>query len=344
MSGSPPVRLNVRVSEEVIWVKRRIVGSMLAWLAAVATVAGIASIAIGAAGRQVRPQLLASSSPLAVPPAVQSTPVTVGGTSSYGEASTEVPATGGPGPAGPVGDNGSPVLHERAVRAAGGRVHARCTGRQVAGYALPDDGWQARISATARRRLEVVFSFGTDRAVLVTAVCEAGGPTFRQSDLDPRHPIRRVPVPTAGTPTPSVTQISPTPTSSTTAPGPTKTGKPTPSGTPSSPTPTGYPSSTTAPPASIATSTTSSSATSSAEEAPQESPSASRTTSRRSGADSGDLAGDDSAVSEQCPIGPTPTVPSATPSDSASAATGLGLDGETACEAEEPEDGPLLGM
>ena len=59
--------------------KRRIVGSVLVWLAAVATVAGIASIAIGTAGRQVTPELLSSRSRLAVPEAVQSTPVTVGG-------------------------------------------------------------------------------------------------------------------------------------------------------------------------------------------------------------------------------------------------------------------------
>ncbi len=346
MSGSPPARLNVKVSEEVIWVKRRFIGSMLAWLAAVATVAGIASIAIGAAGRQVRPQLLASSSPLAVPDAVQSTPVTVGGASGYGEASSAGAGTAGPDPARPSTGKGSPMLREQAVRAAGGRVHAQCAGRQVAGYALPDDGWRAWISATAHRRLEVVFSFGTDRAVLVTAVCGAGGPTFRQSDLDPRNPVRTVPVPPVATSGPTVTQISPTPAPSTGTPGPAKPGQPTPSGTPTAPTPTGdptdSPTTTTSPPPSTRPET----ATSSVDEAPEESPSASRTTSLRSGAGSADPAADDLTESAPCPADSSPATPGATPSDTTSAVPSP--EEGAGCVTQEPGDptvgDPTLGM
>jgi hypothetical protein len=348
MSGSPPARLNVRVFKEVIWVKGRIVGSMLAWLAAVATVAGIATIAIGTAGRQVRPQLLASSSPLAVPEAVQSTPVTDGGASGYGEASSGGSGADTPASAGQSGGGATPVLRERAVRAAGGHVQARCTGRRVAGYALPDDGWQARISATAQRRLEVVFSFGAERAVLVTAVCEADGPTFRQTDLDPRGPVRTVPGPGSGQPAPTVTQISPTPAPSTGTPVPTKPGKPTPSGTTTAPTPTsGLPSSSvppSSPPASTATSTATSSATASAVEAPEESPSPSGATADRSRSGSSDPVEASPTAPAQCtpgPADPSVPLPSATPSDTVGAAPGP--EEGAGCATTEP-GGPTLGM
>ncbi|GLY27088.1 hypothetical protein [Kineosporia sp. NBRC 101731] len=210
--------------------KRRFVGTLLAWLVAVALVAAIASFAITAAGRQVTSAPVSDSSPIAVPAPADAALVTDSG-SLFG-----VPSTG-PVPV-PEVDEERPV--SRVVNARGGQIQARCAGQDVSlagGYARPDRGWRAQIRSAEPNRLEIVFSHESRRAALVTAVCDDGEPTFRQASIDPRASVRAPEGPSrseSGRPDSRVTEISSRPTLSAEPAIPSRTPAPSPTGAPTS--------------------------------------------------------------------------------------------------------------
>ncbi|GAB6899791.1 hypothetical protein JCM9957A_28810 [Kineosporia succinea] len=205
--------------------KRRIVGTLLVWLAAVATVAAIASFAIGEAGRQVTSSPVSAPSPIAVSSSAASPAVTHSGVSGTGP---DVGPTPFPGAS-------RPGRHSRAVDTDGGRIQARCAGEEVSldgGYARPEGGWRARIHSAQTARLEVVFSLGRSRAVLVTAVCEGGAPAFRAAAVDPDRPdasSRTASGGAGGQPEAGVTEISSPPTRPDQSPAPSYSGDPSPS-------------------------------------------------------------------------------------------------------------------
>ncbi|MBT0772621.1 hypothetical protein KIH74_27000 [Kineosporia sp. J2-2] len=224
-------------------------GSVLIWLVAVVTVAVIASIAIAAAGRQVTSELVSTASPIAVPnPAAQ--PVVTDGGPGGSPAGTVSPTSG---------KAGAHTAVNRAVDADGGQIQARCAGERVSldgGYARPDRGWRAGIRTARPERVEIVFALGSERAVLVTAVCRNGAPEFSQSSIDPRDPIQAGPPPGRGKtgddenrPDPAVTEISSSVTPSAEAsapPSPSSAPSPSPStsageSSPAGPSPAGSP-------------------------------------------------------------------------------------------------------
>jgi len=75
-----------------------------------------------------------------------------------------------------------------AIRAGGGQVQARCSGRRVQAFALVSDGWQARMQRSDPYRVDVVLSRAGWASVQVAVICRQGSPVFRQFRPDGPQP------------------------------------------------------------------------------------------------------------------------------------------------------------